>query len=64
MAGVLYDHLFNTGSSLSKIKDAALGGTLFHLDVTGDLASTGVPGRSSGMEGTVLRSFSPAPSAN
>ena len=41
-----YDYLFNSGLSLSKIKDAALGGTLFHLDVTCDLASTGVPGRS------------------
>jgi hypothetical protein len=41
-----YDYLFNTGLSLSKIKDAALGGTLFHPDVACDLASTGVPGRS------------------
>jgi hypothetical protein len=41
-----YDHLFTTGLSLSKIKDAALGGTLFHLDEACDLASTGVPGRS------------------
>jgi hypothetical protein len=41
-----YDHLFNAGLSLSKIKDAALGGTLFHLDEACDLASTGVPGRS------------------
>src|SRR5258707_6829607 len=41
-----YDHLFNSGLTLSKIKDAALGGTLFQLDVTDDLTSTGVPGRS------------------
>jgi TBC1 domain family protein 5 len=41
-----YDHLFNSGLNLSKIKDAALGGTLFHPDVTCDLTSTGVPGRS------------------
>ena len=39
-----YDHLFHSGQSLSKIKDAALGGRLF--DVTVDFASTGVPGRS------------------
>jgi hypothetical protein len=41
-----YDHLFNSGLTLSKIKDAALGGTLFHLDETDDITSTGVPGRS------------------
>ncbi|KAI9456458.1 RabGAP/TBC [Russula earlei] len=41
-----YDDLFNSGSSLSKIKDAALGGNLFHIDVTDDSPSTAVPGRS------------------
>ena len=41
-----YDHLFNSGLTLSKIKDAALGGTLFHFDMTDDITSTGVPGRS------------------
>lgn len=39
-----YDHLFHSGLSLSKIKEAALGGRLF--DVTIDFTSTGVPGRS------------------
>ena len=41
-----YDHLFNSGLTLSKIKDAALGGTLFHFDATDEITSTGVPGRS------------------
>jgi TBC1 domain family protein 5 len=54
-----YDHLFNSGLSLSKIKDAALGGTLFHPDVTCDLASTGVPGRSLAWKVQSLRPFSP-----
>ena len=59
-----YDHLFNSGLTLSKIKDAALGGTLFHLDVTDDTVSTGVPGRSLAWKVQRLRSSSPAPSAN
>ncbi|KAI0247048.1 rab-GTPase-TBC domain-containing protein [Lactifluus subvellereus] len=41
-----YDHLFNSGLSLSKLKDAALGGRLFDTDVTDAFASTSVPGRS------------------
>ncbi|KAF8274226.1 rab-GTPase-TBC domain-containing protein [Lactarius quietus] len=41
-----YDHLFNSGLSISKIKDAALGGRLFDLDVSNPFASSGMPGRS------------------
>ena len=41
-----YDHLFNSGLSISKIKDAALGGRLFDLDISDSFASSGVPGRS------------------
>jgi TBC1 domain family member 5 len=59
-----YDHLFDSGLTLSKIKDAALGGTLFHLDVTDDIAATGVPGRSLAWKVQRSRSSSPAPRAN
>jgi len=61
-----YDHLFNSGLTLSKIKDAALGGTLFYPDVTDDITSTGVPGRSLAWKVQLERSlsFSPAPSAS
>lgn len=41
-----FDHFFNSGLSISKIKDAALGGRLFDLDVLNSFASSGVPGRS------------------
>ena len=56
-----YDHLFNAGLSLSKIKDAALGGTLFHLD---EAASTGVPGRSLAWKVQCFPLFSPVPTTN
>jgi TBC1 domain family protein 5 len=59
-----YDHFFNSGLTLSKIKDAALGGTLFHFDATDDITSTGVPGRSLAWKVQRSRSSSPAPSAN
>jgi hypothetical protein len=59
-----YDHLFNSGLALSKIKDAALGGTLFHFDETDDITSTGVPGRSLAWKVQRSHSSSPTPSAN
>lgn len=59
-----YDHLFNSGLTLSKIKDAALGGTLFHFDVTDDVPSTGVPGRSLAWKVQSSPSSSPVPSAS
>lgn len=57
-----YDHLFNSGLTLSKIKDAALGGTLFHFDTTDDITSAGVPGRSLAWKVQRSLSSSPAPS--
>jgi hypothetical protein len=59
-----YDHLFTAGLSLSMIKDAALGGTLFRLDEECDLASTGVPGRSLAWKVEYSPFFPPVPSAN
>ncbi|KAH9063811.1 RabGAP/TBC [Lactarius deliciosus] len=41
-----YDYFFNSGLSISKIKDAALAGRLFDLDESNSFASSGVPGRS------------------